>query len=211
MTGRGAFFNVKHIRTLSEERRARKKDWDTGYKSKLKGLVSNLRGTDKQLLLRAKSTGAWLSIYDTTVSGTVLSAAEFWGFLCACYYVSPLNLQIHYDGCSIVFSVTHALRCSICGLVIGRHNKIRDKLIDLSQFSFTSESVHVKPLIHQVHTRSKQEIRTVSEKDKETLGGVMVQDLWDHQVNAIIDVKLGDADADTYKYEPMAALLARWE
>ena len=39
----------------------------------------------------------------------------------------------------------------------------------------------------------------------------MVQDLWDLQVNATIDVKLGDADADTYKHEPMKELLARWE
>ena len=39
----------------------------------------------------------------------------------------------------------------------------------------------------------------------------MVQGLWDRQVDAIIDVKLGDADVDSYKYEPMADLLARWE
>ena len=39
----------------------------------------------------------------------------------------------------------------------------------------------------------------------------MVQGLWDRQVNATIDVKLGDADVDTYKYEPMTALLDRWE
>ena len=39
----------------------------------------------------------------------------------------------------------------------------------------------------------------------------MVQGLWDPQVDAIIDVKIGDADADTYKYEPMTALLARCE
>ena len=39
----------------------------------------------------------------------------------------------------------------------------------------------------------------------------MIQGLWDRQVDAIIDVKLRDADADTYKYEPMESLLARWE
>ena len=39
----------------------------------------------------------------------------------------------------------------------------------------------------------------------------MVQGLWDRQIEAIIDVKIGDADADSYKYEPMASLLARWE
>ena len=35
--------------------------------------------------------------------------------------------------------------------------------------------------------------------------------LWDHQVEAIIDIKLSDAESDSYKYEPMSALLARWE
>ena len=39
----------------------------------------------------------------------------------------------------------------------------------------------------------------------------MVQVLWDIQVNAIIDIKLGDTDTDTYKYEPITALLVRWE
>ena len=40
---------------------------------------------------------------------------------------------------------------------------------------------------------------------------VMIRVLWDRQVEAIIGVKLGDADADSYKYEIMASLIARWE
>ena len=39
----------------------------------------------------------------------------------------------------------------------------------------------------------------------------MIQGLWDCQVDSIIDVKLGDADTDIYKYKPTTALLARWE
>ena len=39
----------------------------------------------------------------------------------------------------------------------------------------------------------------------------MIRSLWDRQFNAIIDVKLGDTDADTYKYDSMASLLYRWE
>ena len=39
----------------------------------------------------------------------------------------------------------------------------------------------------------------------------MIRGLWDRQVDAIIDVKLGDADVDTYKYKPMTSLLAGWE
>ena len=34
----------------------------------------------------------------------------------------------------------------------------------------------------------------------------MVQGLWGRQIYTIIDVKLGDADADSYKYEPMVAI-----
>ena len=39
----------------------------------------------------------------------------------------------------------------------------------------------------------------------------MIWGLWYHQVEAIMDIKLGDNDADSYKYEPMAAFLARWK
>ena len=39
----------------------------------------------------------------------------------------------------------------------------------------------------------------------------MIRELWDLQVNAIIDVKLGDADKDTYKHDPMTKILDRWE
>ena len=90
------------------------------------------------------------------------------------------------------------------------HNEIHDKLFYLSRRAFTSASVHNKPLIHQGRTISKQEIRQGSDKDKETQGGVVVWGLWYRQADAIIDVKLDNSDADSYKYEPMTALLARW-
>ena len=39
----------------------------------------------------------------------------------------------------------------------------------------------------------------------------MVRGLWDRQVDTIIDIKICDDDTDTYNYEPMKALLSRWE
>ena len=39
----------------------------------------------------------------------------------------------------------------------------------------------------------------------------MIRGLWDPQVDEIVDVKLGDADAYTYRYKPMTLLLVRWE
>ena len=96
--------------------------------------------------------------------------------------------------------MTYALSCRIGGLAITRHNRIRDKILYLSRRAFTSAYICAKPLIHQGRTRSEKEIRQGSYKDKEKRGGVMVQVLWDRQVDAIIDIKLGDSDTDTYKY-----------
>ena len=107
--------------------------------------------------------------------------------------------------------MTHTLSFRIGGLVITRHKKIRDKLLYLSQRAFTSAYVRAEPITHQGRTRSELEISQGSDKHKGTRGGVMIQVLWDYKVNAIIDVKLGDADTDKYKYKPTTSLLKRWE
>ena len=39
----------------------------------------------------------------------------------------------------------------------------------------------------------------------------MIRGLWDWQAESIIEVKIGNADADSYKYDPMEMLLAWWE
>ena len=103
------------------------------------------------------------------------------------------------------------LSCSIGSLVITCNKEICDKILYLSRRDFTSEYVRTKPLIHQGRTRSNLEICQGSDKHKDTRGGVMIQVLWGCQVDTIIDVKLRDADADTYKHEPMTKLLVRWE
>ena len=46
-------------------------------------------------------------------------------------------------------------------------------------------------------------------KYKDNLLCTIIRGLWDQQADSIIDVKIDDADAYSYKYEPMAALLAR--
>ena len=91
----------------------------------------------------------------------------------------------------------HTLSCSIGGLVIPRHNEIHEKLLYLSRRALTSASVSAEPRIYQGYTKSEQEICHCSHKHKYTKGDVIIQGLWYLQVNAIIDVKLGDADKDT--------------
>ena len=148
-----------------------------GCKTKLKGLFRDLKDTNKCLILCTKITGAWPIVCSTTFSGTVLADIWFRDFLCARYNVSPLNLQIHCDGCGTAFGVADTLSCITSGLVISCHNKIRDKLLYLSRRVFTSAYLRVKPLSHQGCTRSEKEICQGSYKDKEIWGSVMVQGL----------------------------------
>ena len=96
-----------------------------------------------------------------------------------------------------MFGVTHTLICSTGGLVIARHNEIHDKILYLYQHIFISSYVRAETLVRQGRTISEQNISQGSDKEKETQGGVMVQGLWYCQVDSIIDVKLGDADADS--------------
>ena len=45
----------------------------------------------------------------------------------------------------------------------------------------------------------------------ETRGDVLIWGLWDRQTGAIVDIKLGDADVDTYRFDPMVTLLDWWK
>ena len=103
----------------------------------------------------------------------------------------PLNLHSSCDRCDITFDVCHALSCIKGGLVISRHNEVCDKLLYLFP-----ESLHII-IIRQFRTRSERRVRQGSEKYKETRGDVMIWGLWDQQAEAIIDIKIGDADADS--------------
>ena len=45
----------------------------------------------------------------------------------------------------------------------------------------------------------------------ETRGGVLIRGLWERHTDAIINVRFGGSDKDTYNHEPMDKILASWE
>ena len=128
-TGERAFPTADHLLALREERRDRQKRRDDTNGAKLKGLVKYIKEFDRRLILRSKRRGSWLTLRGTMVTGIVLAATEFCGFLCAYYDVTPTNLPIKHDGCSSYFSVSHIISCSNGGLVIVLHKKVHDELL----------------------------------------------------------------------------------
>ena len=125
---------------------------------KLQGIVSDQITFQKRILQTAKHTGAWLSMWGNAVTGTVLAATDFRDFLCADYNNNPPNHQNNCYSCMQNFLVRHALSPPLGGLVIARHNEIRDKIIHLAKKAFSPHCVCIKPLIHLVRRRSEEEV-----------------------------------------------------
>ena len=73
MTGGGEFSNDVHLTALREESNDGQKNRDDVNNATLKGLVGDLLGNKRKLILWAKNTAAWPSVRVTTVSGTLLS------------------------------------------------------------------------------------------------------------------------------------------
>ena len=147
--GKGKFSNSGHLLSLREERRDRQKIRDDANSAKLNELSKYLDGTDCRLILRVKNTGACLNAWVNTVTGSLLVATEFCYFNAHIMMLTPPNLQSKYDGCATSFDVRHGLSCIKRGLIISRHNKVRDELLYLDRQNFPSTNVRGKPLIHQ--------------------------------------------------------------
>ena len=76
------------------------------------------------------------------------------------------------------FYVHQALICSNGGIVIARHNEIRDKIIHLTKQALSTNCVHGEPLIHLGRRIYEEEVRHVwSVLEKK--GDVSIRGLWE--------------------------------
>ena len=89
----------------------------------------------------------WLQL--TTVTGTLLSAIWFCGFYVLIITLTTHNLQTKYNSFLLTYCVHYTLSCINGGIVIARHNEIRDYTIHLARQEFSPNCVRGKPLINQ--------------------------------------------------------------
>ena len=67
-------------------------------------------------------------------------------------YQRPLlRMPATCDGCGVAFNLEHALDCRKGGLVIQRHNEIRDALVDLASIAF--RNVIKEPIVKEANIR----------------------------------------------------------
>ena len=90
-----------------------------------------------------------------------------------------LQLPLHCDGCGETFTTSHALDCRRGGLVIHKHNEIRD-LYDLSSIIW-SQTVK-EPLVRD---------GSASHPPMDTLiADLSIRGAWQPQVTALFDVRI---------------------
>jgi hypothetical protein len=111
--------------------------------------------------------------------------------------LSPGNLQSHCDGCGQKFSVRRAHACKNGGLVISRHNEIRDKLLNSN--AFIPSAVRDGPRIHASRPAEKKTdleqpnpsiIRNFHKNRGEDRGDSLIRGLWARGTDCIIDARV---------------------
>jgi hypothetical protein len=187
--------------------------------SSLNDLASKMSYDNRRTILRGKETSQWLLVLPSTVNGTELSAQEFRDALLLQYARCPPDLPIQCDGCQQKFSVRHALECKRGGLVISRHNEIRDELSDLASKAFFPSAVRDEPRIHTSRaseTRSSPgkpaspAVKRLFQNNRtEDRGDILVRGLWARGTDCIIDVRITDVDAKSQRSkDPLKVLEA---
>lgn len=152
----------------------------------------------------------------STVNGTELSAQEFRDAIHIQYGITPPDLPEACDGCDARFTLQHALGCKKGGLLIFRHNKIQDELVQLAGKALTPSAIRDEPLIRPC--RATEKVKTcpatstsakpATEDDR---GDILLWGFWACGTDCIVDVRVTDTDAKSYRHRDPAKVIATQE
>ena len=113
-------------------------------------------------------------------SVTLLQSQPITAMLSYAHHRPLLRLPALCDGCSSQFSTGHALDCRKGGLVIQRHNEIRNALGDLASIAY--KEVVREPVVREPNDR---------EKVPALVADLSVCGVWQPQATTFFDVRVG--------------------
>jgi hypothetical protein len=149
MRGKDFFSLQDHRATTSKVKAEIKKQKEAARKSALVAILNPLPRSLSGTIIRGTETGAWLTVLSSTIAGTELSSDELCDSLHIRYSRTPAGLQPTCDGCGASFNARHAFSCAKYGLVIIRHNELRDELYDMASRTFQPSAVRDEPKNHK--------------------------------------------------------------
>ena len=93
VTGKREFSTADHLQAVKEERQGGKINWDGANAAKLREIIHDQVDFKKSLFLRVKHMGSWMSVWVTTVTGTLLAATEFRDFYVHFITLTPITFK----------------------------------------------------------------------------------------------------------------------
>ncbi|GAX18236.1 hypothetical protein FisN_31Hu011 [Fistulifera solaris] len=109
------------------------------------------------------------------------------------------------DGCNKPFSVEHAQTCKHGGLVILRHDDVKNEFMSLCAQAYGPKAVRNEPTIHTYSTDNRN-----AQKEQELRGDISIYGFWSDRKTTIFDVRVTDTDAPSHKNrDPMNVLASQ--
>ncbi len=174
-----------HVSLVLESRLRYNTMKEAADKLLLSNIIDQVDSDHQRSILRnTQSLSGWLTATPIMKDHFDLSAFEFRDALCLRYSKPLLLTPPNCDGCGNPFTTSHALDCRRGGLVIQRHNEIRDLIFDLS--SLVWSQVVKEPLIDE---------NNVNDCLKADIG---IRGAWQSQSMSLFDVRVLDSDAPSY-------------
>ena len=196
------FSVLDHTEHLSKLHRKIKQDIEIQNLNLLESILPTFDNTKKSGIQRGidGKTSAWLTVIPLAHHHFDLSDTEFRDSLALRYHRPLLRLPALCDGCGSQFTTGHALDCRKGGLVIQRHNEIRDALGDLASIAY--KEVLREPVIREPN---------VQKNVPALVADLSVRGVWQSQTTTFFDVRVVDSDASSYVQRDVNAVLSSIE
>ena len=159
---------------------------DSWYEERLHLILDQFPEAQQRTIKQAVGSGIshWLTTFPLERNHFDLAPIEFRDALALRYLRTPPGLPSRCDGCGESFTLQHGLDCPKGGLIIRRHNEIRDCLGDMAALVWPQ--VIREPVLREDDPASGDPGLCL------VLG---IQGVWQPQVEALFDIHVIDTDA----------------
>ncbi|CEM21107.1 unnamed protein product [Vitrella brassicaformis CCMP3155] len=187
--GKAPFHSGDHRATIRHALTQSKQQQDVAHKTKREAALSHIDRRRHRVLSRSAEykTSGWLTTLPSTDNNTGLDAAEFRDALNMRYGRHPPGLAARCDHCNQPLTVDYALCCKWYGLVIHRHNELRDTFAELIGMAWGDAGV-----------RREVVLKAGEEGEGGVRADIVARGVWERQAGASFDICITDPDAPSY-------------
>jgi len=200
LLGDSSFELATHEATVLSARQDFASQSNNRFEQHFKDLLCQFDNFHQRVILRARANhlSGWLTSMPTAQDHFDLTSQEFRDALAVRYKKPLLGLPPTCDGCGAPSSLDHALVCRRGGLIIQRHNEVRDAIGDIAALAW--RHVHREPVVCEAS----------SEHDA-LIADLGIRGVWQPQAEALFDIRVTDTDAQSYQSRTPQLVLASAE